>query len=148
MGTSVASLIRLSWRKLQTNSKMKLFLLGLVLLAGALAEPEAKPEGKSDADALVYYNLHGYWPVWYSGYHLIGKRSADAKPEGKSDADAWVYYNTYGYWPTWYSGYHLIGKRSADAKPEGKSDADAWVYYNTYGYWPTWYSGVGYGAYY
>merc|ERR1711970_1530304 len=58
---------------------------GLVLLAGALAEPEAKPEGKSDADALVYYNLHGYWPVWYSGYHLIGKRSAEADASQKAN---------------------------------------------------------------
>ena len=85
--------------------------LGIALLAGALAKPatESKPEDKSDADALVYYNLHGYWPVWYFGYHLIGKRSAEdeAKPERKSDADAWLYYTTYGYWPAWYIGYYL-----------------------------------------
>merc|ERR1711993_12019 len=132
---------------------MKLFLLAIVLLAGAFAEPvaESKPEGKSAADALLYYNTYGYWPVWYTGYtHWIGKRSADAKPEGKSDADAYLYFTTYGYWPSWYTGYHLIGKRSAeaDAKPEGKSDADAWLYYTTYGYWPAWYHGAYYGAYY
>ena len=98
------------------------------MLAGTLAKPaaESKPEGKSDADALVYFNLHGYWPVWYFGYHLIGKRSAedDAKEERKSDADAWLYYLTYGYWPVWYTGCYWPGKRSADAKPEGKYDAD------------------------
>merc|ERR1712168_624804 len=131
----------------KTTSKMKLFFLAIFLIAGALAEPvaESKPEGKSDADAWYYYNLHGYWPTWYTGYHYLGKRSADAKaePEGKSEADAEAWYALYGYWPAWYTGYygHYLGKRSADAKPEGKFDADAWLYYTTYGYWPVWYTG-------
>merc|ERR1711894_331508 len=94
---------------------MKLLILVIVLVAGVSAKPstDAKPEGKSDADAWLYYNTYGVWPTWYSGYHGYGlslwgrkEREAEAKPEGKSDADAWLYYNTYGVWPTWYSGYY------------------------------------------
>ena len=68
----------------------------------SLFEADAKPKGKSDAGAYIYYTAFGYWPSWYTGYYLIGKRSAEgeAKSDGKSDADAYLYYTTYGYWPS------------------------------------------------
>merc|ERR1712135_271490 len=73
------------------ETKMKLFIFAIVLIAGALAEPSAdsKPEGKSEADAWVYYNTYGVWPSWWAGYGGYGlglygrkKREVEAKPEG------------------------------------------------------------------
>ena len=63
--------------------------IGIVLLAAALAKHLAysKPEGKSDGADFIYYKLHGYWPSWYTGYHLIGKRSAEPEPESKYNND-------------------------------------------------------------
>merc|ERR1711972_326706 len=82
---------------------------------------EATPEGKSEADAWLYYNTYGVWPSWYAGYGgyglaLYGRKKREATPEGKSEADAWLYYNTYGVWPSWWAGYGGYGLGLYDAR--------------------------------
>merc|ERR1712135_105990 len=76
-------------------------------------EATSEPEGKSEADAWLYYNTYGYWPSWWAGYGgyglgLYGRKKRESTPEGKSEADAWLYYNTNGVWPAWYSGYYCV----------------------------------------
>merc|ERR1712141_965948 len=97
------------------ETKMKLFILAIVLIAGALAEPSAdsKPEGKSEADAWLYYNTYGVWPSWYAGYGgygpgLWGRKKREAEPISSADADAKAYYLLHGVWPAWYSGYYCV----------------------------------------
>ena len=95
--------------------------MALFLVASTIAEPDSRPEGKSEADAeaLIYYNTYGTWPVGYSGYyythgypytygygHYLGKRSADSEPISKADSDAYLYYTHHGYFPTGYTGYY------------------------------------------
>ena len=60
------------------------------MLVGAFAGPitTSNPEGKSDADAYLYYTAYGNWPAWYTryhglgGYHYLGKRRAVAPATG------------------------------------------------------------------
>ena len=87
----------------------------IVLVAGVSAKPsaDAKPEGKSDADAWLYYNTYGVWPTWYSGYYgyglgLWGRKKREAEPVADADAEALLYYNTWGYWPAGYAGYYCV----------------------------------------
>merc|ERR1712113_864122 len=145
---------------------MKLFLIAAVLIASVCAEPES--EAKADAKPWLAYSNYGYAGYPYAagyaaypyagvygagyngyatGYHYLGKRSADSE----SDAKPWLTYSNYGYagypyastygayaYPsvyraayaapayTTYGAAHLIGKRSADSEPES--------WYGAYGY--------------
>merc|ERR1711878_232009 len=146
-----------------SKTNMKLFLIAAVLIASVCAEPES--EAKADAKPWLAYSNYGYAGYPYAagyaaypyagvygagyngyatGYHYLGKRSADSE----SDAKPWLTYANYGYpyastygayaYPsvyraayaapayTTYGAAHLIGKRSADSEPE------AW--YGSYGY--------------
>merc|ERR1712124_229157 len=159
-----------------SKTNMKLFLIAAVLIASVCAEPES--EAKADAKPWLAYSNYGYAGYPYAagyaaypyagvygagyngyatGYHYLGKRSADSE----SDAKPWLTYANYGhpyastygayagaYAPAVYgAGYaaytaygaaHLIGKRSADSEPE------AW--YGAYGYASP-YTYGGYGSY-
>merc|ERR1712079_676456 len=148
---------------------MKLFLIAAVLIASVCAEPES--EAKADAKPWLAYSNAGYAAYPYAGvygagyngyatgYHYLGKRSADSE----SDAKPWLAYANYGYagypyastygayaYPsvyraayaapayTTYGAAHLIGKRSADSEPES--------WYGAYGYASP-YTYGGYGSY-
>merc|ERR1711872_962209 len=87
---------------------------------------EATPEGKSEADAWLYYNTYGVWPSWWAGYGgyglgLYGRKKREATPEGKAeaiseaDAEAKAYYLLNGVWPAWYSGYYCVNGWQWDA---------------------------------
>merc|ERR1712124_77623 len=163
-----------------SKTNMKLFLIAAILIASVCAEPES--EAKADAKPWLAYSNYGYAGYPYAagyaaypyagvygagyngyatGYHYLGKRSADSE----SDAKPWLTYANYGYpyastygayagayapavygagyaaYTTPYTTYgaaHLIGKRSADSEPE------AW--YGAYGYASP-YTYGGYGSY-
>merc|ERR1711915_1084234 len=60
---------------------------------GGRKKREASPEGKSEADAWLYYNTYGVWPSWYSGYYgyglgLWGRKKREAEPVSEADAEA------------------------------------------------------------
>jgi len=146
---------------------MKLFILSLFLVASTLAEPDSKPEGRSEADAEAWYTTYGAWPSWYTGYyrthpytygvghygHYLGKRSADSEAVSSADSDALYYYNLHNTWPVGYTGYyythpyaaygygHYLGKRSADSEAVSSADSDALYYYNLHNTWPVGYTG-------
>merc|ERR1712073_189738 len=150
---------------------MKLFLIAAVLIASVCAEPES--EAKADAKPWLAYSNYGYAGYPYAagyaaypyagvygagyngyatGYHYLGKRSADSE----SDAKPWLTYANYGAYPypyastygayaypsavyshaayaapvATYAGAHFIGKREAEAE----SDAKPWLTYANYGY--------------
>merc|ERR1712012_710883 len=155
-----------------TKTNMKLFLIAAVLIASVCAEPES--EAKADAKPWLAYSNYGYAGYPYAagyaaypyagvygagyngyatGYHYLGKRSADSE----SDAKPWLTYANYGYpyastygayagayapavygagyaaYTTPYTTYgaaHLIGKREAEADSEAKP----WLAYSNYGY--------------
>merc|ERR1711899_373908 len=159
---------------------MKLFLIAAILIASVCAEPES--EAKADAKPWLAYSNYGYAGYPYAagyaaypyagvygagyngyatGYHYLGKRSADSE----SDAKPWLTYANYGAYPyastygayagayaypsvyraayaapayTTYGAAHLIGKRSADSEPES--------WYGAYGYASP-YTYGGYGSY-
>merc|ERR1711868_77583 len=163
-----------------SKTNMKLFLIAAVLIASVCAEPES--EAKADAKPWLAYSNYGYAGYPYAagyaaypyagvygagyngyatGYHYLGKRSADSE----SDAKPWLTYANYGYpyastygayagayapavygagyaaYTTPYTTYGaalLIGKRFADSEPE------AW--YGAYGYASP-YTYGGYGSY-
>merc|ERR1712079_847125 len=161
-----------------SKTNMKLFLIAAVLIASVCAEPES--EAKADAKPWLAYSNYGYAGYPYAagyaaypyagvygagyngyatGYHYLGKRSADSE----SDAKPWLAYSNYGYagypyastygayaYPsvyraayaapayTTYGAAHLIGKRSADSEPES--------WYGAYGYASP-YTYGGYGSY-
>merc|ERR1711972_609912 len=104
-----------------SKTNMKLFLITAILIASVCAEPES--EAKADAKPWLAYSNYGYAGYPYAagyaaypyagvygagyngyatGYHYLGKRSADSPP-----------YTTYGAAP-------LIGKREAEADSEAK----------------------------
>merc|ERR1711950_7689 len=91
---------------------MKLFLIAAILIASVCAEPES--EAKADAKPWLAYSNYGYAGYPYAagyaaypyagvygagyngyatGYHYLGKRSADSE----SDAKPWLTYANYGY---------------------------------------------------
>merc|ERR1711953_1556747 len=78
----------------KANPKLMLGCTITLMVSGHLygrKKREATPEGKSDADAWLYYNTYGVWPTWYAGYGgyglgLYGRKKREATPEGKSDA--------------------------------------------------------------
>merc|ERR1712024_214489 len=157
-----------------SKTNMKLFLIAAVLIASVCAEPES--EAKADAKPWLAYSNYGYAGYPYAagyaaypyagvygagyngyatGYHYLGKRSADSE----SDAKPWLTYANYGYpyastygayagayaaapavygagyaaYTTPYTTYgaaHLIGKREAEADSEAKP----WLAYSNYGY--------------
>merc|ERR1711879_213768 len=166
-----------------SKTNMKLFLIAAVLIASVCAEPES--EAKADAKPWLAYSNYGYAGYPYAagyaaypyagvygagyngyatGYHYLGKRSADSE----SDAKPWLTYANYGAYPyastygtyagayaaapavygagyaayitpyTTYGAAHLIGKRSADSEPES--------WYGAYGYASP-YTYGGYGSY-
>merc|ERR1712154_175828 len=158
-----------------SKTNMKLFLIAAVLIASVCAEPES--EAKADAKPWLAYSNYGYAGYPYAagyaayphagvygagyngyatGYHYLGKRSADSE----SDAKPWLTYANYGYsYASTYGAYagpyahraayaapayttygaaHLIGKRSADSEPES--------WYGAYGYASP-YTYGGYGSY-
>merc|ERR1712014_225122 len=87
---------------------------GLGLWGRKKRDADSKPEGKSDADAWLYYNTYGVWPAWYTGYAgyggyglgLWGRKKRDA--DADADADAKAYYLLHGSWPSWYHGYYCV----------------------------------------
>merc|ERR1711917_217230 len=121
-------------------------LIASVLMAGAMAAPEADADAYYAAYYPALYNAYPNWPgvstpfASSTCFGCRGKRSADA------EADADAYYG-YGYYP-YYRAFHFpgvaghpgaatsfvarspqgLGKRSADAEAE----ADA--HYGYYGY--------------
>merc|ERR1711884_563387 len=163
-----------------SKTNMKLFLIAAVLIASVCAEPES--EAKADAKPWLAYSNYGYAGYPYAagyaaypyagvygagyngyatGYHYLGKRSADSE----SDAKPWLTYANYGYpYASTYGAYagayapavygagyaaytppyttygaaQLIGKREAESEPE------AW--YGAYGYASP-YTYGGYGSY-
>merc|ERR1712223_1582706 len=166
-----------------SKTNMKLFLIAAILIASVCAEPES--EAKADAKPWLAYSNYGYAGYPYAagyaaypyagvygagyngyatGYHYLGKRSADSE----SDAKPWLTYANYGAYPyastygaytgayaaapavygagyaaytppyTTYGAAHLIGKRSADSEPES--------WYGAYGYASP-YTYGGYGSY-
>merc|ERR1711992_529565 len=153
-----------------SKTNMKLFLIAAVLIASVCAEPES--EAKADAKPWLAYSNYGYAGVYgagyngyATGYHYLGKRSADSE----SDAKPWLTYANYGYpyastygayagayapavygagyaaYTTPYTTYgaaHLIGKREAEADSEAKP----WLAYSNYGYAGYPYAST-YGAY-
>merc|ERR1711868_1284 len=95
-----------------SKTNMKLFLIAAVLIASVCAEPES--EAKADAKPWLAYSNYGYAGYPYAagyaaypyagvygagyngyatGYHYLGKRSADSE----SDAKPWLTYANYGY---------------------------------------------------
>merc|ERR1712154_35803 len=138
---------------------MKLFLIAAVLIASVCAEPES--EAKADAKPWLAYSNYGYAGYPYAagyaaypyagvygagyngyatGYHYLGKRSADSE----SDAKSWLTYANYGYPYASYGAAHLIGKREAEADSEAKP----WLAYSNYGYaaYPSVYRHAAYAA--
>merc|ERR1712038_113895 len=166
-----------------SKTNMKLFLIAAILIASVCAEPES--EAKADAKPWLAYSNYGYAGYPYAagyaaypyagvygagyngyatGYHYLGKRSADSE----SDAKSWLTYANYGAYPyastygayagayaaapavygagyaayttpyTTYGAAHLIGMRSADSEPES--------WYGAYGYASP-YTYGGYGSY-
>merc|ERR1711972_294931 len=164
-----------------SKTNMKLFLITAVLIASVCAEPES--EAKADAKPWLAYSNYGYAGYPYAagyaaypyagvygagyngyatGYHYLGKRSADSE----SDAKPWLTYANYGAYPyastygayaypsvyraayaapayTTYGAAHLIGKRSADSEPESWYGAHGYASPYTYGG----YASYGYSAY-
>merc|ERR1711935_199369 len=127
------SLLVTNWRHI---FKMKVFAI-TILIVGAFAEPEAKPD--ADADA-YYYGNYGYngasslgyavHPVVssYGSYGLrsFGKRSAEADPEAKAEAEADAYYNgNYGY--------HGVRSLGYSVRPYVSSNGHAFSTYSGYG---------------
>merc|ERR1711972_1005878 len=141
-----------------SKTNMKLFLITAVLIASVCAEPES--EAKADAKPWLAYSNYGYAGYPYAagyaaypyagvygagyngyatGYHYLGKRSADSE----SDAKPWLTYANYGASPyATYGAAHLIGKREAEADSEAKP----WLAYSNYGYAGYPYAST-YGAY-
>merc|ERR1712025_1436066 len=141
-----------------SKTNMKLFLIAAVLIASVCAEPES--EAKADAKPWLAYSNYGYAGYPYAagyaaypyagvygagyngyatGYHYLGKRSADSE----SDAKPWLTYANYGYpYASTYGASHLIGKREAEADSEAKP----WLAYSNYGYAGYPYAST-YGAY-
>merc|ERR1712186_238930 len=144
-----------------SKTNMKLFLIAAILIASVCAEPES--EAKADAKPWLAYSNYGYAGYPYAagygagyngyatGYHYLGKRSADSE----SDAKPWLTYANYGAYPyastygayagayaaapavygagyaayTTYGAAPLIGKREAEADSEAKP----WLAYSNYG---------------
>merc|ERR1711994_724813 len=132
---------------------MKLFLIAAILIASVCAEPES--EAKADAKPWLAYSNYGYAGYPYAagyaaypyagvygagyngyatGYHYLGKRSADSE----SDAKPWLTYTNYGAYPyasTYggYAGYPYASTYGAYAYPSVYRAAYAAPAYTTYG---------------
>merc|ERR1711899_274508 len=113
-----------------SKTNMKLFLI-----AAVCAEPES--EAKADAKPWLAYSNYGYAGYPYgagyngyaTGYHYLGKRSADSE----SDAKPWLTYANYGAYPyaSTYGAY--AGAYAAAPAVYGAGYAAYTTPYTTYG---------------
>merc|ERR1711935_871983 len=120
------SLLVTNWRHI---FKMKVFAI-TILIVGAFAEPEAKPD--ADADAYYYgnYGYNGASSLGYAVHPVVSSYGGYGLGSGAVGYAAHPYFSSYGSY-----GLRSFGKRSAEADPEAKAEAEADAYYNgNYGY--------------
>merc|ERR1711935_327600 len=117
------SLLVTNWRHI---FKMKVFAI-TILIVGAFAEPEAKPD--ADADAYYYgnYGYNGASSLGFAVHPVVSSYGGYGLGSGAVGYAAHPYFSSCGSYGS--HGLRSFGKRSAKADPEAKAEAEADAYY-------------------